>query len=609
MKPKYYIATLILAALMAAGPALIWRRPQSFFKRFLQEIASPFPLAFFRITFFLSCFFFIEIDAVRYSRLPSELMFPPFGWNAILSIIPIRPSDTWYISVLFKLCLLFSAAGLWTRASVMGSVLTGIWMLGIPQFFGKINHIHHLIWFMAIFAVSPCADVLSIDALVRARKRADHGVIQPPGDSVAYALPLKAFWLLLGATYFWTGFWKAWTGPEWAFSDSMRYLLYNKWAELNWWLPGLRIDHYPWVYRFAAAGTIAFEMGFIVLMLHRHLRHLAIALGMGFHNSTLYFMKIGFFHLQFSYVCLVDWTRVWRWLGERLFPVRLQMLYDGNCQLCRRTMAMVRTLDVFDRIDYINALDPQGLGLANAAGIPEQQLVHDICALEGNRVSSGYDAYVRMSLRIPVIWPIIPLLYVPVVRNIGMKLYRRVADARTCALPQPMTAVPTSRPERRWIVSTVAVGYGLIVLVNVCSLLKFHSWPLAGYPTFEGLQVPRIEILKIRASTASEDREVSVQALAEKIGIDSARLVTLTSRIIALPESPEKARRFCALWGEVSSAGQLPGDAKLTFYQDVVSTLPEDRDSPPLERKVVFTTQGCPVQVSDLSDVARRRLN
>ena len=34
---------------------------------------------------------------------------------------------------------------------------------GIPQFFGKINHIHHLIWFMAIFAVSPCADVLSID--------------------------------------------------------------------------------------------------------------------------------------------------------------------------------------------------------------------------------------------------------------------------------------------------------------------------------------------------------------------------------------------------------------------------------------------------------------
>jgi predicted DCC family thiol-disulfide oxidoreductase YuxK len=332
-------------------------------------------------------------------------------------------------------------------------------------------------------------------------------------------------------------------------------------------------------------------------------------------------MRIGFFHLQFTYISLLDWTRIWRWLGERLFPVRLKLLYDGNCELCRRTMAMVRTLDILGRVEYLNSLDRRAVPIvsteaisdqtlrdlkagdsprvrpgAGAEAIPEETLLQDIVALEGARMSTGYDAYRRTSLRVPPLWPIVPFLYIPLVRAIGMKVYRHVADSRACMLPTSTPVAPNRSSERWWITATVAVGYSLMLIVSLCSIARFHSWPFAGYPTFEGVQVPRLEVLTARISTVSDAREVSVQSFADRLGIDSARLVMLTSRIIALPESADKSRRFCALWKEVSSVGQLPEDAKLTFYQDTISTYPEDHDKPPLERRVVFTTPGCSAQ-------------
>jgi len=53
VKLKYIVALWVLTALLITAPAVLLRR-SGFLKRFFQEPASPFPLAFFRITFFLS---------------------------------------------------------------------------------------------------------------------------------------------------------------------------------------------------------------------------------------------------------------------------------------------------------------------------------------------------------------------------------------------------------------------------------------------------------------------------------------------------------------------------------------------------------------------------
>ncbi len=597
MKPKYLIALAALSLIMIAVPVLIRRRPAGFFKRFILEAETPYPLALFRIVFFLACLFppyLIEADVVRYSRLSADLLFPPLGWEWLLSVVPIRELDTRILYGAYQVLLVLSAIGLWTRASIIGSLITGVWLLGIPQFFGKIDHYHHLIWFMAVFAVSPCGDVLSIDGLRKAWARADRGSVAPPAAAPKYGVPLKMFWLLMGVTYFWTGFWKAWTGPEWAFSDNLRFIMYNQWAFLNW-VPALRIDRYPIVYQTAAAMTILFEMTFILAIFHRFTRQAYALAGLGFHNGTSYFLRIGFWHMQICYVSLIDWTRLWNWMGRRLFPTEMRLVFDGNCELCRRTIAMLRTFDVLNRVEYINGLDRGALAAAGLDHIHEEALLTDMHAVEGGRISTGYDAYRRWCLRLPPLWVLVPVLYLPVVRAIGMRIYRRVADARTCSLVHmtPAAHIVDVAREHRWVRNSIVVGYALVMMVALCSLAKFHSWPFAGYPTFEGISGPELKFLTVHISTPSLQRDVSVQELYQKMHISGARLLTLTGRIIALPASVEKDRKFCALWTEIAAASSLPREATLTFYEDLLSTYPEDRGKPPLKRQQVYETTAC----------------
>jgi len=52
---------------------------------------------------------------------------------------------------------------------------------------------------------------------------------------------------------------------------------------------------------------------------------------------------------------------------------------------------------------------------------------------------AGFDAYRSLAWVIPLLWLVLPLLYLPPVKWLGSKIYRRVADNRcttACRLPQ-----------------------------------------------------------------------------------------------------------------------------------------------------------------------------
>src|SRR3989442_9968884 len=93
------------------------------------------------------------------------------------------------------------------------------------------------------------------------------GFTEPPVSSIAYALPLRFVWLLMGVIYFSAGFWKIWTGGyQWAWSDNPRNIMYNKWMELSGWVPVFRVDHYPMLYKVSGVCTLVFELSFILLI-------------------------------------------------------------------------------------------------------------------------------------------------------------------------------------------------------------------------------------------------------------------------------------------------------------------------------------------------------
>src|SRR4030095_17021428 len=110
------------------------------------------------------------------ASLPADLRFPPTGLQWTLAQIPINESFAHAASMALVVACLACILGLFSRTSIIICLVLSLYVLGLHQFFGNINHYHHLIWFMAILALSPCSDVLSIDAIRKSWKRADRGI-------------------------------------------------------------------------------------------------------------------------------------------------------------------------------------------------------------------------------------------------------------------------------------------------------------------------------------------------------------------------------------------------------------------------------------------------
>ncbi|MDR9418366.1 hypothetical protein [Gracilimonas sp.] len=196
---------------------------------------------------------------------------------------------------------------------MIGATLTGFFIMGIPQFFGKIDHYHILWYVLLILSVSPIGHCLSIDSW-RNNIPQINGV-----KSSNYGVPIKIVMILIGLSYFFPGFWKfSISGFEWAFSENLKFKLYSKWLMLDGWTPFFRIDHYPFLYQSAAFMTLVIEIGFIFALFYKKIRPLFVIGALGFHVSVWYFMKNPFFSLMVLYVIFINWSKVFAFISNTL---------------------------------------------------------------------------------------------------------------------------------------------------------------------------------------------------------------------------------------------------------------------------------------------------
>src|SRR5262249_38810762 len=137
--------------------------------------------------------------------------------------------------------------------------------------------------------------------------------------SIAYALPLRFVWLLIGVSYLMPGLAKLAAGPQWVFSDNLANLMHGFWLTKGF-TPALRIDRYPLLIRSAAAATVIFEVGFLPALFFPRLRRLAVAGGVAFHLLTMIYLHIAFYGLLVCYVAFVDWAALLAALRRRLTP-------------------------------------------------------------------------------------------------------------------------------------------------------------------------------------------------------------------------------------------------------------------------------------------------
>jgi hypothetical protein len=303
---------------MTADAAAI--APDNAWNRFWFRPGARDRLALCRILFFGGLLaFYLPYDASNVGHLPRVFYLPVW----ILDVLHLPP-PTFRVFValqwLWRAALLLSFLGLFTRAATGVALLVGIYVIGVPNSFGKVGHGDAiLIWGMlAMFASRP-ADAYSLDALIRRRRGRT-----PPGLDTEYFWPIRFMWIVMAVIFSAAGIAKLRTsGLAWITGDSMsntlmaqrypgaksflfRYFGYTG-EGLN---IGLWIAKHELLAKGMAAMTIVIEIGMLLTPFSRRARYLIVPmmglcqLGMGFVLGVL------FPPFSLNYLFWIPWDRL-----------------------------------------------------------------------------------------------------------------------------------------------------------------------------------------------------------------------------------------------------------------------------------------------------------
>lgn len=523
---------------------LIYRKQaKKIFTNFFLADTSAFNLAIFRIVLF--SLLFVQIrhpeSTCFYATLPQELIFPPLGSQWLIELVPFDPQILRTIYPIFQLFCFTAIIGWMTRFSAWMVVILGIYILVIPESFGKVNHGHDILWFAMILAASRCGDVLSVDGIIKAFHKADRKDTDPPRPSIQYALPLRFVWLLYGIIYFFPGFWKVWNaGFGWALGDNLKYQMYQLWYEKSW-IPAFRIDLYPWLYKLSGLATLAFELSFIILIFFPSLRMLAVLGGIAFHFLVFTFMKIFFQQLLVCYVVFVDWQKFFCTLGKKMFSKGLFLIFDGNCRVHRRAVAVLRTFDVVEGICYVNFSQERALNSFRLDWLKSEELSKSVHVVKGQTIYRGFYAYRALASRIPFLWPILPLLFLWPPQN--GKPIEHVADSRGHRVK------PVLLSERPSIIKMPVcwVG-GALLLTNVLFGFKgaIDAWPFSCYPTFAYRASDKVLSLVIIA-TDRHGKEILVDEHSLHSYFATDRIRGMFQKILSIKDFDTRNQKLQAL--------------------------------------------------------------
>jgi predicted DCC family thiol-disulfide oxidoreductase YuxK len=100
--------------------------------------------------------------------------------------------------------------------------------------------------------------------------------------------------------------------------------------------------------------------------------------------------------------------------------------YDGLCGMCRRTTRLLRAVDLFHRLEFVDltAVPPESLPVA-----PEAAMAGMPMRTRAGRTLLGFPA-VRRALSQTALAPAGWLLYLPGVSHLGRIVYKRIAASR-----------------------------------------------------------------------------------------------------------------------------------------------------------------------------------
>ena len=196
--------------------------------------------------------------------------------------------------------------------------------------------------------------------------------------------------------------------------------------------------HQFWLVNVLTYATIGLELAFAFLVWGRRTRPWLLGGAVALHLGIAVFMGLWAFsaamiagHLAFVRPEWLDRLAAW-W---RMRTGDIEMIYDGNCRFCVRSMAWFLAFDFGRQVSVRDfRRDPSPV-------VSDEEIERALHAVVPGRAPlPGFDAYRYTVARVPGLWWMVPLFYVPLFsRLVGRPLYLWIARNRgtiaTCAVP------------------------------------------------------------------------------------------------------------------------------------------------------------------------------
>lgn len=124
------------------------------------------------------------------------------------------------------------------------------------------------------------------------------------------------------------------------------------------------------------------------------------------------------------------------------------VLFDGECPLCLKSVHILRRLDWFNRLDFQNARDWDQIPV-NDANLVQERLIEEMHVLRPDRQKAyaGFRAFRWIAGRLPLLWCLYPLLFLPGIPTIGQRIYLWIAKNRFHLVPchNGICTIPSKR--------------------------------------------------------------------------------------------------------------------------------------------------------------------
>lgn len=390
----------------------------------------------------------VDLKTANAFRFERPWPYVPSGWEQAIppGVEPEKGFPAWSLwysvtdptwMAIIHGCVLFViflfTIGLFTRIT---SVLTWLAALTYIQrsptsLFGLDTMMNLVLLYLMI---GPSGAALSADRLIaryRAARRALREVRPVPimdvQPQVSARLALRLLQINLCVIYFVAGLSKLQGQTWWQFTAVWLTMANPEFSPLHTgpYVEFLRfLCHHRWLWELVMSVGVVFtfwvELGFPSMVWRPNMRWVMICSALAMHIGISMTMQLTTFSMMMAVMVLsfVPEETVRRLFRRRGNAEEMILRVDSRSRKQARLASLLYAVDAWSQVE-----------IESTTPLSQAELI------QGRRVVKGYAVFERLTRRLPLLWPVALLTYLPPVRNLGSKWYppSESAEARPAA--------------------------------------------------------------------------------------------------------------------------------------------------------------------------------